>query len=420
MRFSTLDQWLSWQETLHPSEIDLGLDRVSQVLSQLELDHPDFTVVTVAGTNGKGSSVAMLQSILMECGLRVGAYTSPHLLRYNERIKINGQPVDDKALCESFERVDQARSEVSLTYFEFGTLAAIDILQRAGVEIAVLEVGLGGRLDAVNVLDADVALITAIDVDHENWLGNDRESIAREKAGIMRTGRPAICSDNNIPASLIAYAQELGAELHLLGRDFDIKPRQTSWEWKGMNQKYSDLPYPSLTGDFQLNNAAGVVAVLKLLKKQVPVLSAMSEQELSRGLVNVQLPGRFQVIQGTPLQILDVAHNPQAAWELAKNLSRLPIEGKTRAVMAMLADKNIVGVVDQLTDEVDIWYLAPLNVPRAATLDQLESALSGQVIKRFENPEKAYQAAKADSEEKDRIVVFGSFYTVAATLSQAV
>lgn len=424
MRFESLSDWLDWQETLHPSEIDLGLDRVSQVLSRLEQTHPAFVVVTVAGTNGKGSSVAMLHSILMECGLRVGTYTSPHLLRYNERIQINGQPVDDQTLCESFERVDQARcagkQAISLTYFEFGTLAAIDILQRAEVDIAVLEVGLGGRLDAVNVLDADVALITSIDVDHENWLGRDRETIAREKAGILRPGKPAICSDPNVPASLTTYAREVEAELYLLGQDFTIQSGKDSWSWQGVDHRLSNLPYPSLPGEFQLVNAAGVLAVLEQLQKKMPGLSAACEREVSRGLQNVHLPGRFQVIPGEPVQILDVAHNPQAARVLAESLLRLPCQGKTRAVLAMLADKDIAGVVASLRDRVDHWYLASLDVPRAATAHQLEEVLIGQPTQVFENPLAAYQAAKRDSKAQDCIVVFGSFYTVAAALSQAV
>lgn len=420
MRFSTLAQWLSWQETLHPSEIELGLDRVSRVLSRLQLEQPTFKVVTVAGTNGKGSSVAMLQSILLESGCRVGAYTSPHLLRYNERIQINGQPTDDQALCDSFERIDQARAEISLTYFEFGTLAAIDILHRAGVEVAVLEVGLGGRLDAVNVLDADVALITAIDVDHVNWLGKDRESIAREKAGIMRAGQPVICSDPNAPSSLVDYAHEIGADLYLLGKGFTARPGKNSWRWQGVDHQWDNLAYPSLTGEFQLDNAAGVLAALEQLQKKFPTLLKVGEHEICQGLKKASLPGRFQIIPGKPVQVLDVAHNPQAARTLAENLSRIPCEGKTRAVLAMLADKDIPGVVCQLCHLVDVWYLAPLNVPRAASLSQMESALRGHEIQRFETPVEAYQAAQRESKAQDRIVVFGSFYTVAAALSEAV
>lgn len=420
MRFTTLDQWLSWQESLHPSEIELGLDRVSRVLARLELTHPDFIIVTVAGTNGKGSSVAMLQSILLECGLRVGAYTSPHLLRYNERIQVNGKPVDDESLCQSFERIDQTRGDISLTYFEFGTLAAIDILQRSDVEIAILEVGLGGRLDAVNVLDADVALITSIAVDHENWLGKDRESIAREKAGILRPGQPAVCSDANVPQTLVEYANELGAQLYLLGRDFEGRIIKDHWHWQGVSGQLFQLPKPALPGEFQVNNAAGVLAVMEQLAGKLSDRVILDEDTIKRGLEKTSLSGRFQVQPGKPLQILDVAHNPQSAQVLADNLANMNFRGKTRAVVAMLADKDIPGVLNCLQGMVDEWYLASLDVPRAATAHQLEAVLSGQNTRLFENPESAYQAAKHDSSEQDRIVVFGSFYTVAAALSQAV
>lgn len=420
MRFTTLGQWLAWQESLHPSEIELGLDRVSRVLTRLELTHPDFTVVTVAGTNGKGSSVAMLQSILLESGLQVGAYTSPHLLRYNERIQINGQPVNDETLCQSFERIDQARADVSLTYFEFGTLAAIDILQRAGVDIAILEVGLGGRLDAVNVLDADVALITSIAIDHENWLGKDRESIAREKAGILRSGQPAICSDPDVPESLVQYAHELATRLYLIGRDFEARRAADHWNWQGVSGETFDLPMPALPGEFQMNNAAGVLAVLEQLSGKIPGLVPLDRDKLKRGLKKASLPGRFQVLPGTPVQILDVAHNPQAARVLADNLASSTCNGKTRAVLAMLADKDIPGVINGLRGKIDQWYLATLDVPRAATAQQLETALAGENTRLFDTPGSAYQAACRDAGEQDRIVVFGSFYTVAAALSQAV
>lgn len=420
MRFSTLDQWLSWQETLHPNAIDLGLERVMQVLERLELTNPSFTVITVAGTNGKGSSVAMLQSILLECGFHTGVYTSPHLLKYNERIMINEQQVADDTLCQSFERIDRARGEISLTYFEFGTLAAIDILQRAGVEIAVLEVGLGGRLDAVNVLDADVALITAIDVDHENWLGNDRETIAREKAGILRKGKPAICSDENVPASLKNYAQEVGAKLYLLGRDFLVEKLDDQWCWRGVKGQELCLPFPSLPGQFQVNNAAGVLAVLEQLGEKIPDLASINDEKRVRGLMKTRLPGRFQVIPGEPVQILDVAHNPQSAQALAENLSQIPCKGQTRAVLAMLSDKDIKGVIDSMKREVDQWYLASLDVPRGASAQQLEAELADQATKRFDNPISAFEAARRESNTDDRIVVFGSFYTVAAALSETV
>ena len=429
MRFNTLTDWLVWQETLHPREIDLGLERVGVVLARLKLTRPDFTLITVAGTNGKGSSVSMLEAILLAAGYRVGSYTSPHLLRYNERIKLDGQPVNDAMLCESFERIDQAREDVRLTYFEFGTLAAIDILQHADVDVAILEVGLGGRLDAVNILDADVALITAIDVDHGGWLGRDRETIAREKAGILRKGQLAVCADPTPPLSLLSVAESLGVSLSLLGKDFFVEmpdgQETNRWCWDSMQHRFEDLPLPALPGDFQLNNAAGVLAVLAAVNTEFPV----DMVAITQGLQSVSLPGRFQVLPGTPLQIFDVAHNAQSALALADNLARQDCQGRTFAVLGMLADKDIDTIVAQLRPMVDHWYLSPLPVPRSASVEQLHAALLGEptetsvsnaAIDIFDNVEAAYQAALAASTAEDRIVVTGSFYTVAAVLGKAV
>jgi dihydrofolate synthase/folylpolyglutamate synthase len=420
MRFTNLEGWLHWQETLHPKEIELGLDRVSQVLARLDLTDSDSTVITVAGTNGKGSSVAMLQSILLAAGYSVGAYTSPHLLRYNERIHINGIPVDDDILCEAFERVDQARGDILLTYFEFGTLAAIDILQRANVQIMLLEVGLGGRLDAVNVLDADVALITAIDIDHENWLGADRETIAREKAGILRPGQVAVCSDPNPPATLVDVAEKLATPLLIPGEDFEATIVDKCWNWRGVNSQMMNLPLPALAGDFQVANAAGVLAVVEQLHEHRFIPKTVDEIEIAQGLKSASLPGRFQIIGGKPTQILDVAHNPHSAGALADNLRQHSCQGKTRAVLAMLADKDIPVVLSHLSGLVDRWYLASLDVPRAATAQQLKAELGGQDSHIFDDVISAHQAALSDADPEDRIVVFGSFYTVAEVLSQAV
>ncbi len=439
MRFNTLEDWLNWQETLHPTEIELGLARVGSVLTRLRLDQPHFTLITVAGTNGKGSSVAMLEAILLAAGYRVGSYTSPHLLRYNERIKLGGKPVDDEMLCASFARIDETRADISLSYFEFGTLAAIDILHRAELDIAILEVGLGGRLDAVNVLDADVALITAIDIDHVDWLGADRETIAREKAGILRAGRVAVCADPEPPASLLAVAEALGTPLSLLGKDFErsIERERDRWCWQGGSECFDNLPLPALPGDFQLNNAAGVLAVLSALRTDFPV----DAEAIAQGLQSVQLPGRYQRLprsQGAPEQVLDVAHNAQSAQALADNLARQACPGRTLAVLGMLADKDISAVLAALAPQVDDWYLAPLPVPRSATVGQLRAALVGvsahvstqvsandatipvAAIKTFDDVAAAYQAALAASSTQDRIVVTGSFYTVAAVLGEAV
>lgn len=415
MRFPTLDAWLAWQETLHPSAIELGLERPGQVLAALGLTSPGHTVITVAGTNGKGSSVAMLEGILLAAGYRVGCYTSPHLLRYNERVRIDGEPVSDEALCESFERIDQARGETSLTYFEFGTLAAMDIFARAGLDVAVLEVGMGGRLDAVNLQDADVALVTAIDVDHAAWLGNDREAIGREKAGIFRAQRPAVCSDPNPPASLLQHARELGTDLYLLGKEFRYAASDASWNWQGPTVSYDGLPMPVLRGCFQLQNAAGVVMALTLLEDRLPV----SPAQLRQGLQRVSLPGRFQVLPGAVATILDVAHNPQSAEALAANLEAQPVAGRTHAVVGVLADKDLGGVLGPLRDIIDLWYPASLDVPRGADFLTLQHALAEQGLEAergFDSVSEALVAARACARPGDRIVVFGSFYTVAEAL----
>lgn len=419
MRFPTLEDWLAWQETLHPSAIDLGLVRPGKVLDALGLRHPDHAVITVAGTNGKGSSVAMLESILRAAGYRVGCYTSPHLLRYNERVRINGEPVDDRRLCEAFECIDRARGEISLTYFEFGTLAAMDIFAGAGLDVAVLEVGMGGCLDAVNLQDSDVALVTAIDVDHAAWLGNDREAIGREKAGIFRPGRPAVCSDPQPPASLLAHAAELGTALYCLGEAFAYSPGEEGWRWEGANARYDALPLPALRGDFQLQNAAGVVMVLSLLGERLPVTAA----QIRQGLLSVSLPGRFQLLPGAPATIVDVAHNPQSAAALAANLKAQMVRGRTLAVVGVLADKDLSGVIRPMLPCVDLWYPAGLAVPRGCdsrTLHQGIAGLGGAVEQDYPTVGEALAAARSRAQPDDRIVVFGSFYTVAEALLEAV
>lgn len=415
MRFSTLDEWLSWQETLHPVGIDLGLERPGKVLRAMGLERPNHSVITVAGTNGKGSSVALLESILLAAGFRVGCYTSPHLLRYNERIRINGEEVADEQICESFERIDQARGETSLTYFEFGTLAAFDLFARASLDVAVLEVGLGGRLDASNLLDADVALITAIDVDHAAWLGSDRETIAIEKGGIMRPGHPAVCSDPQPPQSLIDLAAGMGVPLSLLGRDYRYMDDGESWQWSNAELKRDALPLPALRGRAQLQNAAGVLMVLQQLGDKLPV----SAQHLKQGLLTMRLPGRFQLIAGEPLTILDVAHNPQSAEVLANNLRAMPLTGRTHAVVAMLADKDLHATLQHLNGVVDQWYPAGLAVPRGAGSEAMLQALqsSGQQADvGYRTVSEAVAAAQQKAQPGDRIVIFGSFYTVAEAL----
>ena len=429
MRFPTLDAWLRWQETLHPAEIELGLERVSAVFARLrpELAPGAFPcpVITVAGTNGKGSSVAMLEAILAAAGYRVGVYTSPHLLRYNERVRIAGAEAGDEALCVAFERIDQARGETSLTYFEFGTLAALDIFAAAALDVVVLEVGMGGRLDAVNILDPDVALITSIGIDHAQWLGNDREAIAREKGGILRKGRPGVYSGRDMPAALAQTAESLGAELNVLGREFTYHMRRSEWSWQSVEARRDALPLPALRGAHQLDNAAGVLMALACLADRLPV----GQAAVRAGLLEARLPGRFEVLPGEVTRILDVAHNPEAAAALGEQLAGLPPVGKTRAVVGMLADKDHAGVFSAVADQVDQWYLADLQAPRGAKARQLAEVL-GRVlegrggsapVRCFDSVSDACAAAAADSQSGegpggDRIVVFGSFYTVAEAL----
>jgi len=433
MRFDKLADWLAWQEQLHPVAIELGLERVQAVFSPLFPSPSTFAVVTVAGTNGKGSSVAMLEAILRAAGYRVGAYTSPHLQRYNERIRIGGQLVSDAALCRAFARVDQARGDISLSYFEFGTLAAMDIFYHAAPDIVLLEVGMGGRLDAVNVMDPDVALVTAIGLDHIDWLGTDRETIGREKAGIFRAARPAVCSDPRPPHSLVAQARAVGAELHLLGCDYNyaidgqaenrpsafmpqgVTPA-SSWTWQGGGRHLRELPMPALIGEFQLQNAAGVLMTLACL----PDSFTIERQAIAQGLSEVCLPGRFQQLPGAVPCILDVAHNRESAAALATTLAARPCRGKTYAVVAMLRDKDIVGVLAEMQRVVDEWYPAALSGERAAPVEQLRGVLESQlhcpVAWRGARVRAAYQAAVDRALPGDRIVVFGSFYTVAEVI----
>lgn len=418
MRFDTLDEWLAWQETLHPSAIDLGLERIRPVLARLALERPGV-VVTVGGTNGKGSSVAMLDAILCAAGYRVGTYTSPHLLRYNERVCVGGVAVDDATLCAAFERVDQARQNISLTYFEFGTLAAFSIFSAAHLDVVILEVGMGGRLDAVNLWDADVALVTAIGIDHTAWLGDTREDIAFEKAGIFRAGRPAVCGDTDPPHTLLQHADATGAPLYRFGRDFGFATEGTAWSWWSVTQRRYALPHPALRGPFQLQNAAGVLMVLELLAQRLPV----SQGDIRQGLSAVQLAGRFQVLPGMPLRILDVAHNPHGAQVLAQSLRGQINQGQTRAVMSMLADKDIDGVITAMRDVIDVWHIAGLNVSRGVSGEHLAERLRAAGIVSVHihaNVTAAYQQAVARAQSSDRVVVFGSFYTVAEVLGAAV
>jgi len=421
MRFQTLGQWLDWQETLHPKKVDMALERVQHVLASMGLAQPPYTVITVAGTNGKGSCVALLSAMLRVGGYRVGAYTSPHILRYNERVAVEGKPASDEALCESFERIDRARGETPLTYFEFGTLAAIDIFAQAKVDVAILEVGLGGRLDATNAVDADAALIASISIDHVAWLGDNRESIGREKAGVFRAGRPAVCGDADPPINVRRVAAELGAEWWGANEEFGYRKEVASWTWwssdaHGVAKQRSALPFPALRGEVQLANAAASIAVLESLAERFP----LSQSDIRAGLRGVTLSARFQVVPAPVARIYDVAHNPGAAIELAKRLQSLPCTGKTLAVTSIFADKDIAGVVSPLINLIDAWHIFTLDSERAASLDQLSTALLASGAKQLDSHAStadAWQGVLAGAEAGDRIVIFGSFYTVAAIMS---
>lgn len=408
-----LAQWLDYLEGVHPQVIDLGLERVAQVRGRL-LPLLRTPIITVGGTNGKGSTCAYLESMLSAAGYRVGLYTSPHLLRYNERIRIAQTDVDDAALCAAFAAIEAARGPVSLSYFEFGTLAAMWLFEQAAVDIAILEVGLGGRLDAVNVFDADCAVITSIDIDHTEYLGTTREQIAREKAGIFRAGRPAVCGDVAPPSVLHDEARRLGADWRAIGEAFRFRKQVSGWDYQG-EQHYRNLPLPVMHGDYQLNNAAAAIAALESLAPRF----ALTEHAVREGLLHAQVPGRFQVVAEKPQRILDVAHNPHGASALAANLAQSPVSGKTYAVFAMLADKDIAGVVAAMSSVVDVWYIAGLDVPRGASVEMVQNALTAAGISEvvaLDNVESAWTFACEQARENDRICVFGSFYTVAAIL----
>ncbi|MFZ3019497.1 MAG: bifunctional tetrahydrofolate synthase/dihydrofolate synthase [Gallionella sp.] len=411
---NTLADWLTHLESLHPKTIELGLARVAQVKERMALQ-PEFPVIVVGGTNGKGSVCAMLESILHAAGYKVGCYTSPHLLRYNERVRIAKKQAGDAELCASFESIEQARGETALTYFEFGTLAAMSLFVGHKVDVAILEVGLGGRLDAVNVFDADVSVVTSVDIDHVDYLGDTREQIAFEKAGIFRKDRVAICADGDVPQAIRDHAQEIGAELWCIGKEFGFKSHQGQWDFFGKSGSRASLPIPSLRGAFQLHNASAVLAALDALKDKLPV----NMDAARRGLVEVQLAGRFQFVPGRPQLILDVAHNPHAARSLAQNLGSLP-PAKTYAVFAMLKDKDMAGVVRTLDPHVDVWLVAGLDMPRGASAAELTRVLKDcgvhGAIRTFENVAEALRLACNEAGENDRIAAFGSFHTVAEAM----
>ncbi len=416
-RFATLAEWLKWQEGLHYPAIALGLERCRSVAQTLGLLPAPFVVLTVGGTNGKGSSTTLLDLILRKSGYKVGKYTSPHLCRYNERICINGIEISDTDLCRAFDKVDRARGEITLTFFEFGTLAALLLFRETGIDVAVMEVGLGGRLDAVNILDADVALITTIDLDHENWLGPDRESIGVEKAGIFRPGQSAVCADPDPPASIAEHAVRIGAVLHQSGQEFGFTEHGDTWDWHCEGRLWRGLPRPALNHINQLQNAAGVLMVLQVSAGKCPV----NEAAIHTGLKDFSIPGRFQVIPGPTPIVLDVAHNPQAARTLAKNLGRMSCSGVTRMVLGMLRDKNHAGFINALAGTSDNWYVASLAGERGFSGPDLarvvQSVVSGAMVAVHEDVPAAVAAALAASQPGDHLVVTGSFITVGAAMA---
>jgi dihydrofolate synthase/folylpolyglutamate synthase len=417
----TLQEWLDFCERLHPVTIDMGLDRVRQVADRLTLRF-DGPVITVAGTNGKGSTCAMLEAILLEAGYRTGVYTSPHLVHFEERCRLSGQSASAQALADAFAAVEAARGTVSLTYFEFSTLAILWLLSRAELDAVILEVGLGGRLDAVNILDADCAVITSIDLDHMAILGNDRETIGREKAGIMRAGRPVVVSDPMPPQSVVQHAEAVGADLWRFGRDFNFSGDKQQWSWAGRGRRYSGMAYPALRGANQLVNASGVLAALDALRARIPVTA----QAVRNGLAMVELPGRFQIVPGEPVLVLDVAHNPHSVAALAENLDAMGFYPTTHAVFGAMADKDLQPMLQRLNPLIDRWYFTDLPLPRAAAAAALQQAWQTQNTRQdvaasvHASPQEALHAAVAAADPADRIVVFGSFYTVGGVLQGGV
>jgi len=411
----SLAGWLERIERLHPREIDLGLERVAAVAARLGVDAPVARVITVAGTNGKGSVCAMLEAMLCASGRRVGLYTSPHLVRFNERIRINGRECADEDLRRAFERVETARDGTSLTFFEFGTLVAFDLFRRAGVDVWVLEVGLGGRLDATNVIDADTAVVTSVGLDHAEWLGDSRDAVGREKAGIARRGRPLIVGDAAPPAGLVRAAEGIGASLVRVGVDFDLSVGEYDWDWFGGAHAETRLPMPAMTGGYQVVNAAVALAALRWSGIEC------GRAALEQALRTARVAGRFEIRGDGVETILDVAHNPDAAAVLARALRERACEGRTFAVIAMYADKDADGVVAQLADVVDGWCAAGLAGPRGRGAEAMAEAIRGHGLPLSAmagSPADAWQQARSRAADGDRIVVLGSFVTVASVGAQ--
>jgi len=412
-----LAAWLDYQQHVHPRAIELGLDRVRAVWQRLGARWPARTVITVGGTNGKGSTVAFLEAMLRADGKRVGAYTSPHLLRYNERVRIDGVDASDDALVAAFERIEAARGDTALTYFEYGTLAALVLFADANLDVALLEVGLGGRLDAVNLIDADAAIVTTIDIDHQDWLGNDRDSIGREKAGIFRAGRPAIIGDADSPRGLLDAAATIDADVRIVGRDFSVEIADDDWRWTSGDAALS-LPHPGLDAPCQHANAAAAIAALHALRDRL----GWNARAIARGVADAHVGARLQRFASAPELIVDVAHNPQAARVLADWLTTHPSRGRTIAVFGALSDKDVRGIVEPLSSAIDVWHLAGLasESPRGLTSTALGDLVQG--VERagpYDDVTSALAAAFDGAASTDRIVAFGSFFVAAAALTFA-
>jgi len=417
----TLQQWLDWCEHLHPVAIDMGLERVKAVADRMNLRF-DCPVITVAGTNGKGSTCAMLEAVLLQAGYRTGVYTSPHLVHFEERCRLHGESAKAVELVDAFAAVEAVRDGVSLTYFEFSTLAILHLMAGAHLDVVILEVGMGGRLDAVNIVDADCTIITSVDIDHAAILGHDRETIGREKAGVMRAGRPVVVSDPVPPQSVIEHANTLGADLWLFGRDFNYSGDKQQWAWAGRDRRYSGMAYPALRGANQLINASGVLAALEALRQSIPVTA----QAVRNGMAMVELPGRFQIVPGQPVLVLDVAHNPHSVAALAVNLDAMGFYPGTHAVLGAMADKDLLPMFQRVNPLVDHWYFTDLPLPRAARATDLQQMWQAQ-NKRSEvtssvhaDPMQALRAAMDAADPADRILVFGSFHTVGGVLQDGI
>jgi len=416
---TTLADWLARCEQLHPKEIDFTLARTQRVVERLGLGF-DVPVISVAGTNGKGSTCAMLESIALAAGYRVGLYSKPHLVHFEERCRVNGAMVDGAALLPHFAAVEAARGDISLTYFEFTMLAILRLFSQQPLDLVILEVGLGGRLDAVNAIDADCAVITSIAIDHAEYLGDTREAIGREKAGIMRAGRPVVCSDPAAPRSIVDVAAEVGADLRLIGRDFNVAGDKQQWRWTGRHLRYHALAYPALRGANQLLNAAGVLAAFEALRERLPITA----QAVRQGFARVELPGRFQIVPGQPTLVLDVGHNPHAIATLAQNLDQMGFYPRTHAVFGVMADKDIDAIFKRMAPLVDHWHLTDLPIARAASAAALAArhaslALTGPgpvTVQTHATPRAALAAALEAADPADRIAVFGSFHTVGGVL----